>query len=35
MKLNSIGSVTPVRNEVSAIDASRPNTIARRSFGAS
>ncbi len=35
MKLNSIGSVTPVRNDVSAIENSRPPTIARRSFGAS
>ena len=31
MKLNSIGSVTPVRNEVSASEASMPPTAARRS----
>ena len=31
MKVNSIGSVTPVRNEVSAIDISRPPTALRRS----
>ena len=29
--MNSIGSVTPVRNEVSAIDTSMPPTAARRS----
>jgi hypothetical protein len=31
MKVNSIGSVTPVRNDVSAIDASRPAVARRRS----
>ncbi len=31
MKLNSIGSVTPVRNEVSASDSSIPPTALRRS----
>ena len=29
--MNSIGSVTPVRNEVSAIDSSRPPAARRRS----
>ena len=34
MNVNSIGSVTPVRNEVSAIENSRPPTALRRSGGA-
>ena len=34
MKLNSIGSVTPVRNAVSAIDSSMPPTALRRSGSA-
>ncbi|MDT4878619.1 hypothetical protein FQZ97_1142290 [compost metagenome] len=35
MKLNSIGSVMPVRNEVSAIENSMPPTSARRAGGVS
>src|SRR6185437_2420094 len=34
MNVNSIGSVTPVRNEVRAIDSSRPATARRRSGSA-
>ena len=34
MNVNSMGSVTPVRNEVSAIDMSRPPTARRRSGSA-
>ncbi|MNP69680.1 hypothetical protein D3C76_1658100 [compost metagenome] len=34
MNRNSSGSVTPVRNAVSATDSNIPPTIGRRSFGA-